>query len=223
MIKIKSLETVLEENKNLIYSISHYFENYKNKEDLYQAGVLGLITAYKNYNPEYNNKFSTYAYQYILGEMKKFIREDKGIKISRDISKLNLKIEKCKILLSQKLMRQPSIKEIANFLEIEEYQVSEALKSVNVLQSLDETICNDSKEITLYDTIESKRQVDIIDSIMLSDELEKLPEPDKTIIKSHYLQDMTQQEIGKILGMSQVQVSRYEQKVLKKLRNKLYC
>lgn len=185
--------------------------------------MVGLITAYKNYNPEFNNKFSTYAYQYILGEMKKYVREDKGIKISRDISKLNLKIEKCSILLSQKLMRKPSIKEISEFLEIDEYQIAEALKSVNALQSLDETICNDSKEITLYDTIESRKNIDIIDSIMLKDELEKLPEPDKTIIKSRYLKDMTQQEIGKNLGMSQVQVSRYEQKVLTKLKNKLYC
>ncbi len=223
MIKIKPLDVVLEENKNLIYSISHYFENYTNKEDLYQAGVVGLITAYKNYNPEFNNKFSTYAYQYILGEMKKYVREDKGIKISRDISKLNLKIEKCSILLAQKLMRKPSIKEIANFLNIEEYQIAEALKSTNSLQSLDETICNDSKEITLYDTIGSRPKVDIIDSIMLKDELEKLPEPDKTIIKNRYLNDMTQKEIGKKLGMSQVQVSRYEQKILTKLKSKLYC
>jgi RNA polymerase sporulation-specific sigma factor len=223
MIKIKPLDVVLDENKNLIYSISHYFENYTNKEDLYQAGVVGLITAYKNYNPEFNNKFSTYAYQYILGEMKKYVREDKGIKISRDISKLNLKIEKCSILLAQKLMRKPSIKEIANFLNIEEYQIAEALKSTNSLQSLDETICNDSKEITLYDTIGSRPKVDIIDSIMLKDELEKLPEPDKTIIKNRYLNDMTQKEIGKKLGMSQVQVSRYEQKILTKLKSKLYC
>ena len=223
MIKIKSLEEVLEENKNLIYSISHYFENYKNKDDLFQAGVLGLITAYKNYDSNYNNKFSTYAYQYILGEMRKFVREDRGIKVSRDITKLNLQIEKCSILLAQKLERFPTTKEIASFLEIDEYYVIEALKSTNVLQSLDEAICNDGKEITLYDTIESKGSCDIIDSMMLSDELEKLPEPDKTIIKDRYLKDMTQSEVGKKLGMSQVQVSRCEQKVLVKLRNKLYC
>lgn len=115
----QSLEQIIEENKNLIYSISHYFENYPNKEDLFQAGVMGLITAYKNYDASFNNKFTTYAYTYILGEMKKFVREDKGIKISRDITKLNLQIEKTSILLTQKLMRQPTIKELADYLEID--------------------------------------------------------------------------------------------------------
>ena len=217
----QSIEEVLEENKNLIYSISHYFENYPNKEDLFQAGVIGLITAYKNYDASFNNKFTTYAYTYILGEMKKFVREDKGIKISRDITKLNLQIESATILLAQKLMRQPKIKEIADYLEIDEYFVSEAMKSVNVLQSLDEPINSSGKQITLYDTVSEKRENHLDELIALSSELSRLSKEERELIENRYMCDMTQSEIAKNLGMTQVQVSRSEQKVLTKLKNKL--
>lgn len=218
---VQSLEQIIEENKNLIYSISHYFENYPNKEDLFQAGVMGLITAYKNYDPNFNNKFTTYAYTYILGEMKKYVREDKGIKISREITKLNLQIEKATILLSQKLMRQPTIKEIANYLEIDEYFVAEAVKSVNVLQSLDEPINNDGKQITLYDTVGESKNSNLDELIALRNELATLPDLERNLIEQRYMNDMTQSETAKILGMTQVQVSRREQKVLMKLKDKL--
>ena len=85
------MEQLILENQNLIYSITKYFEKYANKEDLFQAGCMGMIMAYKNYNPDMNVKFTTYAYPYILGEMKKLVREDKSIKISRNIQLLNLK------------------------------------------------------------------------------------------------------------------------------------
>ena len=217
----QNLEQIIEENKNLIYSISHYFENYPNKEDLFQAGVIGLITAYKNYDASFNNKFTTYAYTYILGEMKKFVREDKGIKISRDITKLNLQIEKATILLTQKLMRQPTTREIANYLEIDEYFIAEAMKSINVLQSLDEPINDNGKQITLYDTISEKRNSNIDELIALRNELSLLPDLERTLIEQRYLNDMTQTETAKVLGMTQVQVSRKEQKVLMKLKDKL--
>lgn len=217
----QSLEQIIEENKNLIYSISHYFENYPNKEDLFQAGVIGLITAYKNYDASFNNKFTTYAYTYILGEMKKFVREDKGIKISREITKLNLQIESATMLLAQKLMRQPTIKEVANYLEIDEYFIAEAMKSVNVLQSLDEPINNDGKQITLYDTVSEKRKNDLDELIALRGELALLSDVERKLIEQRYICDMTQSETAKALGMTQVQVSRKEQKVLTKLKNKL--
>lgn len=217
----QSLEQIIEENKNLIYSISHYFENYPNKEDLFQAGVMGLITAYKNYDASFNNKFTTYAYTYILGEMKKFVREDKGIKISRDITKLNLQIEKTSILLTQKLMRQPTIKELADYLEIDEYFIAEAMKSVNVLQSLDEPLNNDGKQITLYDSVSEQKVTNLDELIALRRELSLLPDLERNLIEQRYMCDMTQTETAEALGMTQVQVSRKEQKVLMKLKDKL--
>ena len=217
----QSLEEIINENKNLIYSIAHYFENYPNKEDLFQAGVVGLITAYNNYDSSFNNKFTTYAYTYILGEMKKFVREDKGIKISREVTKLNLQIEKASIILTQKLTRQPTTKELANYLEIDEYFIIEAMKSVNVLQSLDEPVNSDGKQITLYDTISDRRKNNLEDLISLKNELELLSKAERNLIEQRYLNDMTQSETAKILGMTQVQVSRSEKKVLTKLKDKL--
>ena len=206
-------------NEKLIYSITNYFKNYNSKEDLYQAGCLGLINAYKRYNPNINCKFTTYAYPYILGEMRKLVREDKGIKISREISKLNLKIEKAYILLTQKLMKEPSIEEIANYLEIPEYYVSEAILSLNKIKSIDEPVNVDGREFTLQEVIGNTNNID--DLILLRDSLNKLTTEEKQLINNRYVNDYTQSETSKKLGMSQVQVSRKEHKVLEKLKQKM--
>jgi len=206
-------------NEKLIYSITNYFKNYNSREDLYQAGCLGLINAYKKYNPDMNCKFTTYAYPYILGEMRKLVREDKGIKISREITKLNLKIEKAYILLTQKLMKEPSIEEIANYLEIPEYYVSEAILSLNKIKSIDEPVNSDGKEFTLQDVIGKSDNID--DLILLRDSLNNLSDEDKELINNRYMKDYTQSETSKIIGMSQVQVSRKEHKVLEKLKQKM--
>lgn len=206
-------------NERLIYSVANYFKNYNSKDDLYQAGCLGLITAYKKYNPNMNCKFTTYAYPYILGEMRKLVREDKGLKISREITKLNLKIEKAYVLLSQKLMKEPTTFEIANFLEIPEYYVSEAILSLNKIKSIDEPVSSEGRELTLQDVIGNSENVD--DLIMLKELLQNLNNEEKTIIENRYMKDYTQSETSKIVGMSQVQVSRKEQKVLQKLKQKM--
>lgn len=215
------LEQIIIDNQNLIYSITHYFEGYKNKEDLFQVGVLGLIKAYKKFDSSLGVKFTTYAYTYILGEMRKYVREDKGIKISRDITKLNLKIEKASVLLAQKLMREPSIQEISDFLEIPSELISESLQAINVIQSIDEPINMSGKEITLHDTISDNSKIDINTLIALKQELEHLTPFERDLIENRYLKDLTQTETADILGMSQVQVSRKETKVLTKLRDKL--
>jgi len=106
------------EYENLVWSIVAKYGGYFDKDDLYQAGCKGMIEAYKRYDSSRDAKFTSYAYSYILGEMKKVVREDKSIKISRDINKLNSKIEKANSLLSQTLMREPTITELSNYLEI---------------------------------------------------------------------------------------------------------
>lgn len=217
----EELSKIITDNENLIYKITHYFNNYQNKDDLFQVGCIGLIKAYKNYKDEYNTKFTTYAYPYILGEIKKYIREDKGIKISRDITKLNLKIERANLVLSQKLMREPSYKELSEYLGIDEYYISEALCANNVLQSLDEPIVDNGKEITLYDTVSNIEKMDMDTLIALRRELSLLEDEDYQIINQHYLQDKTQSEIAENLGINQVQVSRREQKILAKLKDRL--
>jgi len=206
-------------NEKLIYSITNYFKNYNSKEDLYQAGCLGLVSAYKRYNPNMNCKFTTYAYPYILGEMRKLVREDKGVKISREITKLNLKIEKAYILLTQKLMKEPSIEEIANYLEIPEYYVSEAILSLNKIKSIDEPVSNEGKELTLGDVIGETTNID--DLILLRESLNKLTNDERELINNRYVNNYTQSEVSKRLGMSQVQVSRKEHKVLEKLKQRM--
>ena len=207
------------DNERLIYSIAKYFKNYDSIEDLYQAGCLGLVTAYKKYNPSMNSKFTTYAYPFILGEMRKLVREDKGIKISREITKLNLKIEKAYILLSQKLMKEPKIQDIANYLEIPQYYVSEALLSLNKIKSIDEPVNNEGRDLTLQDVIGKSENID--DLIMLKDSLNSLTNEEKELIENRYMKDYTQSETSKIIGISQVQVSRKEQKVLNKIKEKM--
>lgn len=216
---MEEITNLIIDNEKLIYSIANYFKGYNAREDLYQAGCLGLINAYKRYNPNMNCKFTTYAYPYILGEMRKLVREDKGIKVSREISKLNLKIEKTYVLLSQKLMKEPSIEEIARFLEIPEYYVSEAILSLNKIKSIDEPVNCEGREFTLQDVIGESKNID--DLIMLRENLKKLNSEELEIINNRYMKDYTQSETSKIVGMSQVQVSRKEQKVLQKLKQKM--
>lgn len=212
---------IINDNENLIHKITHYFTNYPSKEDLFQVGCIGLIKAYHNYKDEYNTKFTTYAYPYILGEIKKYVREDRGIKISRDITKLNLKIEKANLILTQKLMRVPTIKELSQYLDIDEYYISEALNSNNVVQSLDEPINDNGKELTLYDTISNVDSMDLDTLLALKQELSLLDKNEYQIINERYLHDKTQSEVAHILGTNQVQVSRNEQKILTKLKDKL--
>lgn len=210
----------IEKYNNLVYSITHYFENYKNKEDLYQAGIIGLIKAYKKFDPNINVKFSTYAYSYILGEMRKLMREDKGIKISRDITRLNYQIEKAKSILSQRLCRNPSVKDLSEFLEVEESDIVEALKTVGVMQSIDETINSDGKEMTLHDKI-SDNSMDLNTLIAFKEELNKLTPFEKEILNKRYMDDLSQSEVASIMGLSQVKVSREEQKIKKKIKERL--
>lgn len=213
-----NIEQVIYNNQKLVYSIANYFTGYQNKEDLYQAGYLGIINAFYNYDENKGCKFSTYAYPYILGEMKKLVREDKGIKVNRQISKINLMIEKAYVLLSQKLMRMPSISEIANYLEIDEHIVNDAILSNNKIKSIDETISMDN-DSTLEEVIGYSENVD--DLILLKDSLLKLSKEEQELINNRYMNDLTQTETSNVMNMSQVQVSRKEKKILKKLREKM--
>lgn len=217
---MEDINEIIEQNSRLIYSVVKLFGNSTNKEDLYQAGVLGMLKAYRNFDSSMDVKFTTYAYPYILGEVKKLVREDKGIKISRSISKLNYKIDQIANLLSQKLFREPTIKEIADYLGIEEYYVAESINSRRELKSIDEPVASDSKDLTLHETLPSK-EIDIDALISLRDEMINLSEFERELINSRYFKDNTQSETASILGISQVQVSRNEQKILTKLKSKL--
>jgi len=210
---------LIKKNKNLIYAIISYFPNFQSKEDLFQVGCIGLIKAYKKFDKNFNVKFSTYAYNYIMGEIHKYIRDDKTIKISREISLLNYKINKATILLSQHLMREPTKKEIADFLEIDEKYIDEAINSLIPIQSLDETVKSDDT-FCLYEVIPSKDK-NCDEYLLLRDSLSKLSEKEQKIIELRYYENRTQTEIASYFNTNQTGISREEQKILVKLRNSL--
>lgn len=217
------IETPYIEEEKLIFSVIHkYFSNYPNKEDLFQVGYIGYMKAKENYDPSYGAKISTYAYPYIYGEMKHFIRQDKGIKVSRDLQLLSLKLEKVSILMSQTLKREPTIQELSTYLQIPEEKIIEAKLSTMPLQSIDEPLNEEGKELTLHDKIPEKTDISIDELLMLRNELAKLSKQEKALLEYRYMEDMTQSETAKQLGMSQVQVSRNEAKVLLKLKNRLH-
>lgn len=218
--KLQELTNLVLENQNLIYSIAHYFPNYPNKEDLFQVGCMGFIKAYYNYDPSFQTKFTTYAYPYILGEMKKYVREDRGLKVSRDMDFLNLKIDKVSILLSQRLMREPTLEELALELDLPVALIVEARKDRVQVTSIDEAINTEEKEMTLQDVI-SKEETDLTTLVALREELLKLQTDEQQLIEGRYALGYTQSELATMMGMTQVQVSRKEQKVLVKLRDKL--
>lgn len=215
---MENISQLIIENEKLIYKILSYFPYYDDKEDLYQAGCKGMIEAYKNYDSSKGVKFTSYAYTYILGEMKKVVREDKSIKVSREINSLANKIEKAKELLSQALMHEPTTKEISDYLEIPEYCVIEALNSKVIMKSIDSNVGDTN--MMLHEII-SRQEADINDLLFLKTELEKLQEPERTIMINRYYEDMSQSEIAGNLGLTQVDVSRREKKVLTKLRGRL--
>ena len=206
----EELKELVLNNQNLIYSIASKFKG--DKEDLFQAGCLGLIDAYQKYDSNYNTKFTTYAYPFIMGEMYKYVLGDKNIKLSPEIVKLNLAIKKAEDYLTQKFKRGPTDIELSSFLEIPVYKLVETRNCYQTL-SLDD----DTNESSLYDFV-SFDDVSKDDLILLRDALNRLEAKEKELIIKRYFYNKTQQEVANELGINQVKVSREEGKVLTKLK-----
>ena len=198
------------EYDGLIYKIISKYPKRYDRDDLYQVGMLGLIDAYKHYNSSYDTKFSTFAYYYIVGEVNKYIRENSSIKVSRNLIELKKKILNCREVMTQKLGRMPTNLEISLYLDISEELIDNALIATDEVASIDDNI----NMIKYYD----ETSPDVLD---LKGEIDKLSPDERKLIYARYYEELTQNETSNILGMSQVQVSRNESKVLKKLRNNL--
>lgn len=210
----------INEYSSYIYSIMKKFKNYKNKEDLFQAGCIGLINAYNRFNPNMGAKFTTYAYLDILGEMYKVVSQDRVVKIGTKMNKLNLKIEKANILLSQKLYRYPTIKELSDYLEIEEEIIENCIKLNSPVINLDETINNEGKELIYYDTI-SNSDIDMDTLVALKQELNNLNENERFLLEKSLIENYTQSELATMLHTNQVQVSRKISKIKEKIKSKI--
>lgn len=213
-------DDVIASCSNLIYMIINRFFKGYDIEDLYQVGVIGVIKAYKNYKDNKNVKFSTYAYKYIYGEIYTYVNNNKAFKTSKDLITLYKKICEAKNILSQKLMKEPSILELSIFLEMDERIINNTLIAMDRIDSLDKVLFEGEKNIMIYDTIRDNKDYYNLDYIVLTDEINNLPSPDREIIYLRYYEDRTQNEVAKMLGLNQVGVSRIESKTLKKIRNK---
>lgn len=211
-------EEVITSTSGMIYMIiNKYFKGY-DREDLYQVGVIGVIKAYDNYKKEHNTKFSTYAYTYIYGEIYTYINNLRGIKLARENYSLYKKINEAQNVLRQKLMKEPSIYELSAFLELDYRLVENIITSMQSIDSLERVITNSDKDLLLSDTVSDNKDYYNIDLLLLNEEINNLPEPWKEVIKLRYFEDKTQSEVAKMLGMNQVEISRGESKVLKKIR-----
>ncbi len=207
------------EYERLVYDIIKRYSNYYDKDDLYQAGMLGLAKAYKKFDERYDTKFSTFAYFYIKGEVCSYIRDNNGVKVNKDLLKLNKSLEKAREVLSQKLQRMPTDQELSLFLEVDEDLISQANAISSPVKSLDDE--NETQEVNLYNYIKTEDKNLDSDIIDLKVELEKLSAEEKNIIYNRYYNGLTQSEISNNLGINQVQVSRKEKKILQKLKTRL--
>ncbi len=210
---------IIKENEGLIYSIINRYTKYYDYEDLYQVAAMAINKASLNFNPSYNTKFSTYAYTYIVGDVLKYITNSYNFKVNREILKLNKKIQEARIILSQKNMKEASNKEIAEFLGIDESLIIEVENNTQIFDSLNREIESMGKTLFLEDTIKDDRDYYNIDNMLLHEMLEKLPKEEQQLIYARYFEDKTQSEVAKILGINQVQVSRCEKKILKKMHD----
>ncbi|MBR3362809.1 MAG: sigma-70 family RNA polymerase sigma factor [Bacilli bacterium] len=209
------IEKAILENEGLIYKLAHRFTKYACIDDLYQAGCVGIMKGFSNYDKSRNVKFSTYIYSYILGEMKSLIYKENTLKVSKDISSLRGRIFKASDKLTQILMREPTVKELCEFLEISEYNLAEALNSNVFSESLDSVVGNTS--LMLHEIVSSPK-INYDDLIYLKNRIISLEEPERSIMIERYYNDLTQREVAENLGLNQVDVSRKECKVLSKIK-----
>ncbi|HPE15087.1 MAG TPA: sigma-70 family RNA polymerase sigma factor [Bacilli bacterium] len=215
---MEDLAQLVLDNEPLIYSVVNKY-GYYDRDDLYQVGVMGLIKAQKNYKFDKDTKFSSYAYFYILGEIKAYIKEQVGVKVSRDIQKLNLMIEKATILLAQKLLKYPTTCELSLYLGVEEDKILEARDAKIIIDSLDDD--KEDQGLSYYDVLGYEEKMYDESILDLKTELDNLSEFERSLISKRYFDDKTQSEVSKDLGISQVQVSRKEKNILNRLKERL--
>ena len=218
----KAQEILVEENTGLIWSVVKRFQGRGyDKEDLFLIGSIGLLKCIDNFDLERKVKFSTYAVPLIMGEIKRFLRDDGLVKVSRSLKEASYKIKREKEHYEKLYNREPTLKEIAATLDIDESDILMAMESGQDVCSLHQVIYqNEGDEIHLEDKLEQQSDLieQTVDNIYIQELLQKLNEQERKLIELRYFQNQTQAVIAGIMGISQVQVSRMEKKILEKLR-----
>ena len=216
---------MVEENLGLVWSIVRRFTGRGvEAEDLFQIGSIGLLKAIDKFDPGYEVQFSTYAVPMITGEIKRFLRDDGMVKVSRPLKELSWKAYAVRERLERELGQEPSLSLIARELEVTMEELVMALDSGAEVESLQKTIYQgDGNDISLEDRLEERSgaQEQLLNRILLEETLDKLEARERQIIYLRYFEDKTQTEIARELGISQVQVSRMEKKILRIMRGKI--
>ena len=220
----EAMENIINNNQGLVWNIVARFSGrgYE-KEELYQIGAIGLIKAVKRFDFSFGVKFSTYAVPYIMGEIKRFIRDDGQIKISRSIKELNSKINELQNKNLKEAGQELSVKEVARKLNVSKEEVAVAIESARPLESINEEAYNEENGESKISKISNKEDDvnKLINRLTINRLIQELDEREKKIIILRYFREKTQTEVANLLGISQVQVSRIEKKILNSMRTKI--
>lgn len=223
----EDMTKLIENNNGLIWSIVRRFNGRGyDIEDLYQIGSIGFIKAIQRFDTSFEVRLSTYAVPYILGEIKRYIRDDGPIKVSRSIKELNIKILELQKEYFRKYGRDIKLEEISKELKISKEEITMALdssKSVDSIESAKYTDNKTDKTVSILERISTGKdeQTEITNRITIKNLISELEDREKEIILLRYYKQKTQMQVSKILGITQVQVSRIERKVLEKMRRRL--
>lgn len=222
-----ALEKLIKDNSGLIWSIvKRFYGRGHQPEDLYQVASLGFIKSIKRFNSDFDVRLSTYAVPYMIGEIKRYIRDDGPVKVSRNIKELGIKIRELQKETMNKNGKEMKIKEIAKELNVNIDDVILAMEATNSVESIEESkhINNrDGRSINLLETLSTGKDEEeiITNKLAISQLIKELKERDKKLILLRYYKEKTQAQVARILGVSQVQVSRIEKKILENMRGKL--
>lgn len=218
-------DTLFEENAGLVYSVAKRFLGRGvEMEDLVQIGSIGLLKAIDHFDRSYDVRFSTYAVPMILGEIRRYLRDDGILKVSRSLKENCVRIYSAREKLEKELGRKPVLEEIAAAAELSVEEALISLESGAEVESLHKIIYQgDGNDISLMDRLQEKEngQDLALNRIFLDEILQKLKVKERQLIYMRYFKDMTQTEIAEELGISQVQVSRMEKRILKQLKEQL--
>lgn len=230
----RAREQLVKENMGLVWSIVRRFAGRgTDSEDLFQIGAMGLIKAIDKFDTSFEVKFSTYAVPMITGEIKRFLRDDGLVKVSRTLKENCWKIRKASEQFRQQKGREPTVEELAGLTGLGREEVVQALDLSVEVDSIDRTVQqNDGSEVCLLDRLDSQRRdgaqpgtdsekEQLLNRVVLEQLLLELPDQERKLIIMRYLQERTQTDVAEALGVSQVQVSRMEKKILKRMREKL--
>lgn len=223
----KARAQLVEENVGLIWCVvRRYLGRGVESEDLFQIGSIGLLKAIDKFDFSYEVKFSTYAVPMIAGEIQRFLRDDGMIKVSRSLKELAYKAFLAREKMQDRLQREPTVEELATYMQVEQEELVMALEAGSEVESLYKPVYQkDGNEVPLLEKLEEKecQEEKVLNKMLLAQLLKELGKEERQIIYLRYFSDKTQAEIGKELGISQVQVSRMEKKILKRMREKANC